>query len=204
MPEGDIDDMDELMQSDLRSALADRPDLRVVTLADGAAELWTRLDRIVEDLEPAPTRLVDFWHVCEHLGAAAAAIDEAESAASRLARWRHLLLNTESAIRLILRDLDQYMDVEPVAEAIRYLENHGDRLNYARAREQGLPIGSGNVEATCKSLVSLRFKRSGARWKRETGEHVLQLRALQLSDRWDQAMEETLKPLRRRVVPRAA
>ena len=203
MPAGDIDNMDELMQADLRSALADRPKLRVVALADGASEMWNRLDLIVEDLEQDTTRLVDFWHVCEYLAAAAAVIDGDQSS-NRLSRWKHLLLNAESAIRLVLGELDEYTDIEPVAEAVRYVENHGDRLNYARARTQGLPIGSGNIEATCKSLVSQRFKRSGARWKIETGEHVLQLRALQLSDRWEDAMDETLKPLRRRVVARAS
>ena len=42
-------------------------------------------------------------------------------------------------------------------------------------------------EATCKSLVTVRMKRPGARWKHTTGDEVMQLRALQLSDRWGSA-----------------
>jgi hypothetical protein len=43
------------------------------------------------------------------------------------------------------------------------------------------------------------MKRPGARWKEETGQHVLDLRALALSHRWEHALKLTLQPLRRLV-----
>jgi hypothetical protein len=84
-------------------------------------------------------------------------------------------------------------DERPVHAAITYLENQVDRMNFVAARSVGLPIGSGNVEATCKSLVGQRLVRSGSRWKPSTAQHIIDLRALALSSRWDDAMAIMLK-----------
>ena len=93
----------------------------------------------------------------------------------------------------------QVGDTKPVHAAITYITNHHTRMNYAAARAAGLPIGSGNTEATCKTLVEVRMKRAGSRWKVDTGRHVLQLRARATSDRWDDGVKLTLQPLRKSV-----
>jgi hypothetical protein len=66
----------------------------------------------------------------------------------------------------------------PVGDAVRYIQARLALMHYADARLRGLPIGSGAVEATCKSLVSVRMKRCGSRWKHQSGNEILQLRAL--------------------------
>jgi hypothetical protein len=49
----------------------------------------------------------------------------------------------------------------------------------------GLPIGSGPVESAAKNIVQARLKRSGMRWSRSGGQHVLNLRTYLKSNRWD-------------------
>ena len=83
-------------------------------------------------------------------------------------------------------------DERPFHDAITYFENQHHLMDFVSARQLGLPIGSGNVEATCKSLFGLRFKRPGARWRNATGEHVVAMRAHQLSHRWQRATEIAL------------
>lgn len=143
----------------------------------------------------------------EKLGAAAPLLASgAQEAAALREKWKLALLNQPGAVWKLVSVLEDSGKADvlvgegrPVHEALTYLENHGERMHYAEARAQGLPIGSGHVEATCKSLVALRMKRPGSRWKEASGQHVLDLRSLVLSERWDAAMDLTLAPLRARV-----
>jgi hypothetical protein len=60
-------------------------------------------------------------------------------------------------------------------------------MRYAQAQAQNLPIGSGVVEAACKTLATQRMKRSGMRWRQAGGQAILTLRALHQSERFDRA-----------------
>jgi hypothetical protein len=208
MPQGDEVGLCEGMADDVLELLRKRPGLQVAELTDGAPELHDLLDAQLSDAEIGKPvhRLIDFWHLVEKLHAAALVIHGEKEAAVVVRRWKMRLLNSSKAAEQILdeilasgREHVRVGDGHPVHDAITYLRNHRTRMDYAAARRAGLPIGSGNVEATCKSLFAQRLKRAGARWKEETGEHVVQLRALALSDRWDQAMALTLRPLRKAV-----
>jgi hypothetical protein len=214
MPQGDPEALCLGMADDVAEILAKRPDLKIALLCDGAKEMWNLLDA---EFTSAPfdtqkyviTRLIDFWHVIEKLAPAAKVMLGDAEAKRRLARWKILLRNSPTARSTILRELrasdKEHVKVgesEPVHEAITYLANNAERMNYAKARSEGLPIGSGAVDATCKSLFNLRLNRSGSRWKERTGEHIVHLRALAQSDRWDAAMDLAFK--RPRVTVRAA
>ena len=205
MPHGDPLSLMEAMVSDVDVMRQQRPDLLVGTLADGAADVWALLDAYInkEQLNTEVARLIDLWHNVEKLGKAARVIHGEQHSDSVVGRWKILLLNDSEAASQILEELlasgrrdVRVGEARPVHEAITYLENHREQMDYATARRQGRPVGSGPVEASCKSLFEVRMKRSGARWKPGTGDDIVRLRALALSDRWDAAMQLVLAPLR--------
>jgi hypothetical protein len=208
MPNGDVDELCRTLAHDVCTLLRKQPGLGVILLADGAPELWNLLtSQLNAQTLGVPVRqLVDLWHLLEKLGSAARLLYGETHGPAVLQGWRLRLLNRTRSVAEILQELHASGKAQltvgtsrPVHEAITYLENHQARMNYAAARRRGFPVGSGNVEATCKSLVAMRMKRPGARWKEATGEHLLNLRALALSDRWESAMTLTLRPLRKAI-----
>jgi len=197
MPASDPHLLAMRMAADVLSLRAKKRALSVSILCDGAPEMWNLLDG---EIEGAPfgevRRTLDFWHATAKLALAAQSLHGESEAKRALNRWKHTLLHRVDGAQQILDELIASGGAKPtprtsppVHEAITYLRNNLDRMDYARARRAGLPIGSGNVEATCKSLFACRLKRGGARWKTQTGEEIIQLRALSLSDRWDAAMD---------------
>ena len=54
-------------------------------------------------------------------------------------------------------------------------------------RSRGLPIGSGPVEAACKTIVKAHLYSSGMPWNLPGGQHVLNLRVMRKSNRWETA-----------------
>jgi hypothetical protein len=212
MPGGDTDGLVLGLRDDVLALRAQRPDLQVALLCDGAAEMWTLLgDRFTEEaLGCALTSLVDLWHLLEKLGKAARRRHDDARASALVARWKLRLLNTRGAWTRIHAEIAAWgleepasrgRDHRPVHDALTFLTNQGEagRLDYAAARAAGQPVGSGPVEATCKSLFNVRMKRSGARWKDASGECVVRLRALHLSGRWDDALDLTLQASRREI-----
>ena len=208
MPKGDVRGLCRGLARDVTAMRAQRPDLKVAYLTDGASEFETLYDQHLKTpLGPGVVSLIDFWHAAEYLSAAARVLEiKRKAKPGQFRRWRHALKHDDGAAARIVEQLEQsglekvMLDgAWPVEAAIRYFRARLERMDYAGARRQGLPIGSGNVEATCKSLVTVRMKRPGARWKHMTGDEVLQLRALQLSDRWAPAVQRATRPLAKPV-----
>ncbi len=211
MPHEDGDSLAMALASDMLALVRRCPRLKVVTLGDGAEQIQKLLAEHVDEetFGCEIRRLIDLWHVIEKLAAALKVIESDENTRkARLAECRRRLCTRRDAPTTILAELrasgrENLDDKEcSVHAAITYFENQGHLMAYVDARRDGLPVGSGNVEATCKSLFGLRMKRPGARWKTETGADVITMRAHLLSDRWNRASEIALPP--RRVEIRAA
>ena len=81
----------------------------------------------------------------------------------------------------------RYPRRQAIHKALAYFREHRHRMHYADLRARNLPIGSGVVEAACKTLVSQRLKRSGMRWRMTGGQAILTFRALCQSARFERA-----------------
>lgn len=75
---------------------------------------------------------------------------------------------------------------EAVRLAVGCFSTNRQRMRYREYRARGLHIGSGVIEAACKSVVGARCKRSGMRWTKEGAQYILALRCLLLNDQWDE------------------
>ena len=189
MPEPKKATLKTTLSAELDAALGKRPGLHVVTVADGARDNWRYLDT----LAPEATAVVDFYHAAEQLKAALDACYGENDAKGRaqFKKLRHLLLDDPNGVEKVIRALDYQRKKFPrrtrIGQVLRYFRHNRHRMRYADTQARHLPIGSGVVEAACKTLVTQRLKRSGMRWRHGGGQAVLTLRALMQSSRFDQA-----------------
>ena len=182
----------EQLDAELASIVAARPDLQVVAIADGAEENWRYFD---QPQWSNATKIVDFWHACEHVEAGLQTYYAAASASGRaeFGRLRVLLRDQHNGVDEVLKSFNSiYRKLRSKSRRkelkvqIRYFENQRHRMQFADYQQQGLPIGSGVVEAACKTLAVQRMKRSGMSW-RHGKQGILTIRSLQQSRRWSRA-----------------
>jgi len=194
----------ELAQTESRlSAEVDR-----IVLCDGARGLWTYLDQNPQ--YDHYQKLVDYHHTTEHLSKAAEAIfgKGSQKAQSWYDKYCSKLKDEEGGAARVLHSLDYYERSAKLSNSRRaaldtertFFSRNVQRMEYARFRRQGWPIGSGPVEAACKSLVKTRLCRSGMRWSRCGGQHILSLRTYVKSNRWN-ALWDQYKRIERDLSP---
>ena len=134
---------------------------------------------------PRAVRIADFFHVAEHLGDLAKAWSPGDPDAAGALRggWCHALKHeggrtTLAMLEALEREGRSESALEVHRQVTQYLGNHADRMDYPAYIEAGWQIGSGHIEAACKSVVNERLKRSGMRWGEDGADAVCHLRAL--------------------------
>jgi len=198
MPEYKKMTLKEQLTKELAKAYEKNPDLIFMKIADGAKDNWDYLENIL----PIGGSLLDFYHMSEHLKAMFDAAYGQESTESEIhfQKYQTILKEDEHGAKKLIRAIEylhkRYPKKKKIKQELTYFRNNRHRMNYAMALEANLAIGSGVVEAACKTLVSQRLKRSGMRWAMLGGQAILTFRSLIKSKRfnaaWDLLREKTI------------
>ena len=162
-----------------------------VVLMDGERALWN----LSRDRFPDWTEILDFSHVMEKLWIAGHLhYGEGRDGAREYVKERALLL-LEGEVDLVIEDLAASLEDGSLSrikakklksKVVGYFRNNRHRMSYAEHLSKGLPIATGIVESTCKTLVNKRMEGSGMLWSVDGAEAILKLRGLCLDELWDQ------------------
>ena len=198
MPEKKKVILQQQLETEVASILVLRPDLLRVHLADGAKDNWRLLNELEAHL-PAPAQppieITDFYHACDHLKEAcdAAWRESTPEGKAQFERLKTLLKEADDGVERVIGSLRYQRDRAKgnkrkcLQDQLTYFHNQRPRMHYAEYIRQHLPIASGVMEASCKTLVTQRLKRSGMAWAMPGGQAILTLRSLIQSNRWRSA-----------------
>jgi len=169
--------------------LKDTPRLSV--LGDGARWIWdeaAKRFKVVVNVD----WVVDVYHVIEHVndcGKTMFGAGTPGAAAWGTSRVQELIELEGPKFIERLRECraaaDDKIGQDALDALINYLSENRDSLWYRTRLAEGLPIGSGLVEGTCKNLVGKRLKLNNPRWRVRRAEHMAALRCLQYSKLWE-------------------
>ncbi len=160
-----------------------------VVLGDGAEWIWNQADLHF----PGAIQIVDLYHARQHLWDLSAKLHPSDPAAQR--RWVMVKKDKldEGKIEAVVRSLRSVVVCYPeLGDEIRteanYFESNQERMRYPEFRKQGLFVGSGVIEAGCKTVLG-RLKQSGMFWTVRGANAIIALRCCQLSGRFEDYWE---------------
>ena len=159
---------------------------RRVFIGDGAPWIWNLAGMIA----PGAIQIVDLYHAKEHLSKLG---NEIFGASSDLAKqWsadQHENLETgdmEAVLIAIGSHIPRAGEIgKKAAKEYEYFNNNRDRMRYDYFRSQELCVGSGVVEAGCRSVIGKRLKQSGMFWSLNGANAIIALRCSLLSGKFD-------------------
>lgn len=153
----------------------------LIFVCDGAAWIW----KLVTQYFPEAVQIVDWYHACQYLYAVAEALSFPQQGQDHwVVDMQNLLWNGQ--IEEIIQECRSLLKQVgyPAERLISYYANNLERMQYAVFRSNGYFIGSGTVESACKQIVTMRLKRSGARWTQHGAALTAKARTAWLSNSW--------------------
>jgi hypothetical protein len=158
---------------------------RIHAVGDGAD--WIRLQS--QEVFGAQGRfLCDFFHVSEYLATAAPTCRPAKADQWRRTQQQRL---RRGNVQKVMETLEEHLEPvgtaeeeAPVRNGHRYLSNRLECLDYPRALELGLPIGSGMIESGHRHVLHARLKKAGTAWLAVHADQIAHLRVLRANHQW--------------------
>ncbi len=161
-------------------------------MGDGAEWIWN----LAAQHFPGAVQVVDLFHARQHLWDLARKLYPNEQAQQRAwmkahqKRW----LDKGKIENLVLALRSIHSNNAEVLEKIRtesdYFERNAERMRYPKFRSQHLFVGSGVIEAGCKTVIGSRLKRSGMFWTLRGANAIIALRCSHLNNRFQDYWEE--------------
>jgi len=155
-------------------------------LADGAVWIWNLADQHF----PGAIQIVDIFHARQHVWELAAKLFAGDEDARKRCAGKLERRLDDGKIEQVVKTLREFP--APTAELARILSNEADyfernaeRMRYPKFRAQGLFVGSGVIEAGCKTVIGVRLKGSGMFWTVRGANAIIALRCARLSARFE-------------------
>jgi len=161
-----------------------------VVMGDGADWIWN----ICQEQFPGAIQIVDLYHARQHLWDLGAQLHpNHEKSKRKWVRAQQVLLDQGKIEKLVVK-LRSLSPANPeLAAAVRveanYFERNAERMRYPKYRKQKLFVGSGVIEAGCKTVMASRLKRSGMFWTVRGANAVIALRCCRHSRQFDDYWE---------------
>ena len=154
-------------------------------LGDGA--FWIA-EQVEKKFGSKATFTLDFFHASEYLAQAATCC-----APSTNRQWMHeqQALLKDSKAQLVLKNIQDHTnhcsikECCPALKCFNYLSKRINQLDYKRAIDANLPIGSGEIESAHRSIVQARLKIPGAWWTVNNAQNMLDLRTIRANGLWN-------------------
>jgi hypothetical protein len=161
-----------------------------VVLGDGAVWIWN----LANQHFPGAIQIVDLYHARQHLWDLSAQLFPAAGKTRQHWLARALKQLDQGKIPSLVKSLrDLHPDGEQLAQlvcnAADYFGRNAPRMRYPVFRAHGLFVGSGVVEAGCKTVIGARLKRSGMFWTVRGANAIIALRCSRLSRRFEDYWE---------------